>query len=122
MGNSATKSLPYTIGDKVAGVEHSPIFDVRKGKDNETKQDVLIFRHERKIIPNSNNNVNANANKSPEAILAANGMKRLRAMRHPYILKYLVSILIFFFFLELHEDIVCYCVGTGALQEDKSVC
>ena len=78
MGNSATK-LPYNPGTKrVTGYKHyDGIWQVFVGDDGQT----LIFRHDKKGA------------KPQDTACAQNALKRLRSLRHPYILKLLVRAL-----------------------------
>lgn len=78
MGNSSTK-LPYTPSSKkITSFRHpANIWTIYEGTDGAT----LIFRHEKKGA------------KPLDTVCAQNALKRLRTMRHPYILKLLVSAL-----------------------------
>ena len=75
MGNSSAK-LPYTPSSKkLTNFAHrSDIWQIYEGTDGAT----LIFRHEKKGA------------RPLDTACAQNALKRLRTMRHPYILKLLV--------------------------------
>jgi hypothetical protein len=75
MGNSATK-LPYQPSSrKVTGFAHyAGIWQIYVGDDGAT----LIFRHDKKGA------------RAVDTACAQNALKRMRSLRHPYILKLLV--------------------------------
>ena len=75
MGNSATK-LPYNPSSrKVTGFAHyAGIWQIYVGDDGAT----LIFRHDKKGA------------RAVDTACAQNALKRMRSLRHPYILKLLV--------------------------------
>ena len=75
MGNSATK-LPYQPSTrKVTGFAHyAGIWQIFVGDDGAT----LIFRHDKKGA------------RAVDTACAQNALKRMRSLRHPYILKLLV--------------------------------
>ena len=75
MGNSATK-LPYQPSTrKVGGFAHyAGIWQIFVGDDGST----LIFRHDKKGA------------RPMDTLCAQNALKRMRSLRHPYILKLLV--------------------------------
>ena len=105
MGNSATKGLPYTQGPAIgAGRFRSP-FTIYEGTSTNTpsttsapipsssssstgnNDKVLLFRYDKR----TNNTNNSWANNADTA-LAQNALKRLRMLRHPNVLKFIVSI------------------------------
>ena len=94
MGNSSAK-LPYTPSSrKITSFRHpASIWTIYEGTDGAT----LIFRHEKKGA------------KPLDTVCAQNALKRLRTMRHPYILKLLVSHSLYLVYLG-------WRVGGGAIR------
>ena len=82
MGNTAGKALPYTpTKEKVTGFRYNQVFEVLEGistADPSTR--VLIFRHDKK----------SSLSRPVDTLCAQNALKRLRMMRHPHVLKFIV--------------------------------
>lgn len=76
MGNSAVKSLPYTAGEAVQS--SGGVFNVYEGvSTSDASAKALVWKFDKKV-------------QSGRLTLAQNALKRLRMMRHPYVLKFLV--------------------------------
>ena len=89
MGNASGRALPYKVGAPVAGLRHASIWVVTEGTptvESATQQPgqslssgVLIFRLEKKGAAPG------------DLALAQNALKRMKMLRHPYVLRWLVS-------------------------------
>jgi hypothetical protein len=81
MGNAGGKALPFTPSSKRADEKLnfvSTIWTIWESTDGVA----LIFRHDKKGA------------RSQDTACAQNSLKRLRAMRHPFVLKFLVRLVI----------------------------
>jgi hypothetical protein len=89
MGNSAAKGLPYTAGAAVPGLRHASVWHtVCEGSGvSDPAQRVVLFRHDKRAAGAGGG---AGGAMSRDTDLAVNALKRLRMLRHPYILKFVV--------------------------------
>lgn len=82
MGNASGKALPFTPQNRVDGFRHPSVWQVYDGVSTaDAHARVLIFRHDKKSSPPP---------RPIDTLCAQNSLKRLRMMRHPHVLKFIV--------------------------------
>lgn len=80
MGNVTGKALPYTPGSLLEGLRYKSIWNVYDGHTTgDPNAKVLVWRFEKKNAPTHG------------ISMASNALKRLKSLRHPYVLKLIVS-------------------------------
>lgn len=110
MGNSAAKGLPYTQGAPIGSPRFRSPFTIYEGvstnpsssssstnssstgssslSTTNSPDKVLLFRYDKRSINSGNNNSWGN---NADTALAQNALKRLRMLRHPNVVKFIVS-------------------------------
>lgn len=106
VGNIAGKALPYAPGAPITGFKHgSGIWSVREGAPTadasaapsvpgkELYRSVIMHKYDKKAAAVSHVNQSTGKPEVPphELDAAKNAMKRMKMLRHPYVLRYLVS-------------------------------
>ena len=82
MGNASGKALPFTPQNRVDSFRHASVWQVYDGvSTSDANSRVLIFRHDKRSNPPP---------RPIDTACAQNALKRLRMMRHPHVLKFIV--------------------------------